>query len=233
MSVYTATLTWKRGDQPFSDGKYSRGHEIAFDGGFSIPASSSPHVVRPPLSREDAADPEELFVAALSSCHALFFLDFARKAGFIVDSYVDAAEGVMSKRPGGKIAITKVTLKPVVAWSGDKRPSPAEISDLHHKSHDVCFIANSFNGEVVVEGMEVREDRETVLAALNHAVERRARADERLRALSNAEIEAAEDPIALQDMERDLDVLRHEINALDVEIAALEQKASDLGGPAV
>jgi len=151
MSAYTATLTWKRGEQMFADGKYSRGHDIAFDGGFSIAGSSSPHVVRPPLSREDAADPEELFVAALASCHMLFFLDFARRAGFVIDSYVDAAEGVLAKRADGKMAMTKVTLKPRVDWSGEKRPSAADISELHHKSHEACFIANSFNGDVVVQ----------------------------------------------------------------------------------
>jgi organic hydroperoxide reductase OsmC/OhrA len=151
MSTYTATLTWKRGDQLFADGKYSRGHEIAFDGGFSIVGSSSPHVVRSPLSREDAADPEELFVAALSSCHMLFFLDFARRGGFVIDSYIDAPEGVLAKNAEGKMAMTKITLKLRVDWSGDKRPSAEEISELHHKSHEACFIANSFNGEVVVE----------------------------------------------------------------------------------
>jgi organic hydroperoxide reductase OsmC/OhrA len=151
MSAYTATLTWKRGDQSFADGKYSRGHEIAFDGGFSIVGSSSPHVVRPPLSREDAADPEELFVAALSSCHMLFFLDFARRGGFVIDSYIDAPEGVLAKNAEGKMAMTKITLKPRVEWSGEKRPSADEISELHHKAHEACFIANSFNGEVVVE----------------------------------------------------------------------------------
>lgn len=151
MSVYTATVTWRRGEQPFADGKYSRGHEIAFDGGFKILASSSPHVVRPPLSREDAADPEELFVAALASCHMLFFLDFARRAGFVVDSYVDAPEGVLAKNAEGKMLMTKITLKPAVEWSGDKRPSAVEIADLNHKAHEACFIANSFNGEVVVE----------------------------------------------------------------------------------
>lgn len=151
MSGYTATLTWKRGDQPFSDGKYSRGHEIAFDGGVVMPASSSPSVVRVPLSREDAVDPEEMLVASLSSCHALFFLDFARRADFVIDSYVDVAEGVMGKRPDGRIAMLKVTLKPRIEWSGDRRPSTQEIADLHHKSHEACFIANSFNGEVVIE----------------------------------------------------------------------------------
>ena len=150
MSTYTATLTWRRGEQPFADGKYSRGHDIAFDGGFSIPGSSSPHVVRPPLSREDAADPEELFVAALSSCHMLFFLDFARRGGFVIDAYVDAPEGVLGKNADGKMAMTKITLKPRVEWGGEKRPSADDIAELHHKSHEACFIANSFNGETVI-----------------------------------------------------------------------------------
>ncbi len=152
MSTYTATLSWTRGDQVFADGKYSRGHEIAFDGGITLAASSSPHVVRPPLSREDAVDPEEMFVASLSSCHALFFLDFARKAGFVIDSYVDAAEGVLDKDSDGRMAMTKVTLRPRIVWSGEKRPSADAIAALHHKAHDVCFIANSFKGEVAIEG---------------------------------------------------------------------------------
>jgi len=152
VATYTATLAWSRGDQPFSDGKYSRAHEIAFDGGVTVPASSSPHVVRPPLSREDAVDPEEMLVASLSSCHALFFLDFARRAGFVLDSYVDAAEGVLAKDAEGRTAVTKVTLKPVIAWSGDKLPSAGDIAELHHKAHDACFIANSFKGEIVIEG---------------------------------------------------------------------------------
>ncbi|MBL8544719.1 MAG: OsmC family protein [Hyphomonadaceae bacterium] len=151
MSTYTATLTWKRGEQPFSDGKYSRGHEIAFDGGVTVPASSSPHVVRPPLSREDAVDPEEMFVASLSSCHALFFLDFARRAGFVIDTYVDAAEGVLEKGADGRMQMTKITLKPKVTWSGDTRPSAEDIAALHHKSHEACFIANSVKADVVVE----------------------------------------------------------------------------------
>lgn len=152
MSAYTATLTWKRGDQPFTDGKYSRGHDIAFDAGFSILGSSSPHVVRPPLSREDAADPEELFVAALASCHMLFFIDFARRAGFVIDSYVDAAEGDLGKGADGRMQMTAVRLRPQIVWSGEKRPNPAEIAELHHKSHEACFIANSFKGDVSIEG---------------------------------------------------------------------------------
>jgi organic hydroperoxide reductase OsmC/OhrA len=150
MAHYSATLTWKRGEQAFADGKYSRAHEIAFDGGVTLPASSSPHVVRVPLSREDAVDPEEMLVAALSSCHMLTFLDLARRAGFVVDSYVDAAEGVMGKDERGRIALTHVTLNPKIAWSGEKRPSAADLDDLHHKSHELCYIANSFRGEVKI-----------------------------------------------------------------------------------
>lgn len=151
MSVHTATLTWLRGDQPFSDGKYSRRHRIAFDGGVGIDGSSAPGVVRPPLSAEDAADPEELLVASLASCHMLFFLDFARRAGFVVDRYVDAAEGEMGKDERGRIALTRVTLRPAIAWVGENRPSPEVVSDLHHKAHEACFVANSFRGDVVVE----------------------------------------------------------------------------------
>ncbi len=154
MSTYTATLTWMRGDDVFSDGKYSRAHEIAFDGGITVPASASPHVVRVPLSREDAVDPEEMFVAALASCHMLFFLDFARRAGFVVDAYNDQAEGLMGKDERGRIAITQVRLNPVVLWGGAREPAPEEIRELHHKAHDACFIANSFRGDVAIGGGE-------------------------------------------------------------------------------
>lgn len=150
MAAYTATVSWARGEQPFSDGAYSRAHEIAFDGGVTILGSASPHVVRPPLSREDAVDPEEMFVASLSMCHMLWFLDFARKAGFVVDSYVDRAEGKMGKDERGKIALTQVKLNPSIEWSGERRPAPEEIRELHHKSHEACFIANSFRGDVAI-----------------------------------------------------------------------------------
>ncbi len=151
MSSYTATLTWKRGAQSFSDGKYSRGHDIAFDGGVTVPGSASPHVVPVPMSREDAVDPEEMLVAALSACHMLFFLDFARRGGFVIDAYIDAPEGVLGKDERGRKAMTKVTLKPRIEWSGDKRPSAADIAALNHKSHEACFIANSFRGEIAIE----------------------------------------------------------------------------------
>ena len=151
MAAYTATLTWQREDQVFTDGQYSRAHEIAFDGGIVMPASSSPHVVKTPLSRLDAVDPEEMLVASLSSCHALFFLDFARRGGFVIDSYVDEALGEVGKDERGRIAMTRVIINPMIAWSGEKQPSKEEISALHHKAHDACFIANSFRGEVVIK----------------------------------------------------------------------------------
>jgi organic hydroperoxide reductase OsmC/OhrA len=150
MASYTATLNWTRDDAVFTDGKYSRAHEIAFDGGVTMPASSSPHVVRVPLSREDAVDPEEMFVASLSSCHMLFFLDFARRGGFVVDAYVDDAEGVMGKDDRGRMAMTQVKLNPQIAWAGNKAPTPEEIRELHHKAHEACFIANSFRGDVAI-----------------------------------------------------------------------------------
>ena len=152
MTAHTATVSWSRGDQTFTDRKYSRAHLVSFDGGVSIAGSSSPSVVKLPLSREDAADPEEMLVASLSMCHMLFFLDFAARAGFVLDSYVDTAEGVMGRDERGRIAVTKVTLKPALVWSGDKRPTAADIAELHHKSHDACFIANSFRGEIAIEG---------------------------------------------------------------------------------
>ena len=152
MSTHDATILWERGDQPFSDGKYARAHLISFDGGVSIAGSSSPSVVRPPLSKVDAADPEELLVAALSNCHMLWFLDLARHAGFVVDRYEDNASGQMGKDERGKIALTRVTLNPQVAWSGAKTPTADDIAALHHEAHERCFIANSFRGEVIIAG---------------------------------------------------------------------------------
>jgi organic hydroperoxide reductase OsmC/OhrA len=152
MSTYTATIRWTRtGDGDFAKGQYSRAHEWAFDGGLTVPASPSPHVVPAPWNDPAGIDPEEAFVASLSSCHMLFFVDFARRAGFVVDSYVDEAEGVLEKRADGKTAMTRVTLRPRVEFSGEKRPGDADIADLHHRAHEACFIANSVNSEVTIE----------------------------------------------------------------------------------
>ena len=152
MSTYTATIRWSRnGAEGFAKGQYSRAHEWVFDGGVTVPASPSPHIVPQPWSDLNAVDPEEAFVASLSSCHMLFFVDLARRAGFVVDEYVDEAEGVLDKRDDGKMWMSKVTLRPRVEFSGDKQPSGVDIADLHHRAHDACFIANSVTTEVVVE----------------------------------------------------------------------------------
>jgi organic hydroperoxide reductase OsmC/OhrA len=151
MSTYTATVRWHRGsDGDFAKGQYSRAHEWVFDGGAVVPASPSPHIVPAPWSDERGVDPEEAFVASLSSCHMLFFVDFARRAGLVIDEYVDEAEGVLEKRADGKMAMTRVTLSPRVTWGGEA-PDEAAIADLHHRAHEACFIANSVTTEVTVQ----------------------------------------------------------------------------------
>lgn len=158
MSLHTARIAWTRADQPFLDGRYSRRHRISFDGGVAIDGSSAPGVVRPPLSAEDAADPEELLVASLSSCHMLWFLDLARRAGFLIDSYVDEAQGEMGRDERGRTALIRVALRPAVRWSGGVRPSRDEAAALHHQAHEACFIASSLRGEVVVAPRDAPED---------------------------------------------------------------------------
>jgi organic hydroperoxide reductase OsmC/OhrA len=152
MSTYTATMSWARsGEGDFTKGQYSRAHEWAFDGGHVMMASASPHIVPAPWSDPAGVDPEEAFVASLSSCHMLFFLDYARRDGWTIDAYVDVAEGVMEKNADGKLVVTRVTLRPQIAWGGDAHPSDEQIAHLHHRSHDDCFIANSVKTEVTVE----------------------------------------------------------------------------------
>lgn len=151
MHEYGATIHWERGQQLFVDNRYSRGHVWRFDGGVVVPASASPHVVPLPYSNTSAVDPEEAFVASLSSCHMLWFLSIAAKRGFCVDSYVDRAIGVMSKDESGRLAMTRVTLRPHVAFSGGRRPSEVEAVAMHHDAHAECFIANSVKTEVRCE----------------------------------------------------------------------------------
>lgn len=148
--AYRATVLWRRGDQSFTDNRYSRGHVWRFDDGVEVPASSSPFVV-PNYSVTAAVDPEEAFVASLSSCHMLFFLSFAARAGFTVESYEDEARGEMARNADGKLHVSRVTLRPVIVFSGDKRPSEADVASLHHRSHEECFIASSVKTEVVTE----------------------------------------------------------------------------------
>ena len=148
---YTSKILWNRNGALFSDNRYSRKHLWQFDGGVEVPASSSPQVVRLPLSEAAAVDPEEAFVASLASCHMLWFLDIAARGGFIIDSYVDDAVGTLAKNSDGKFAMTTVTLKPHVIFSGDIRPSHEDIQRMHHKAHDECFIATSVKSEVRCE----------------------------------------------------------------------------------
>jgi organic hydroperoxide reductase OsmC/OhrA len=150
--LYKATVSWRRGDGEFQKGRYSRGHTWRFDGGIEVPASASPQVVPKPYVVEAAVDPEEAFIASLSSCHMLTFLDLARRAGFVIESYEDEAEGVMEKNSAGKYWISRVTLKPRIAYGGDKQPSPDDLARLHHAAHEECFIANSVKTDVKVEG---------------------------------------------------------------------------------
>ena len=151
MSTYTATIRWTRDPSTdFTKGQYSRAHRWAFDGGLTVPASPSPHIVPAPWNDPNGVDPEEAFVASLSSCHMLFFVDFARRAGFVVDEYVDEAEGVLEKRADGKMRMSRVTLHPQVTWGGNA-PDEAALADLHHRAHEACFIANSVTTEVTVQ----------------------------------------------------------------------------------
>jgi len=150
---YRATISWTRNGETFSDNRYSRGHLWSFDAGIEVPASASPSVVPLPLSREDAVDPEEAFVAAVSSCHMLTFLSIAAKKRFVVDSYEDRALGVMTKNDKGKLYVSKVTLDPKIEFSGEKQPTSEQIADMHHLAHQECFIANSVLTEVEVAGI--------------------------------------------------------------------------------
>ena len=152
MSEHLATIEWSRGDQPFLDKRYARAHDWRFDGGAEVRGSSAPSDLVPaPLSDPAAVDPEEALVAALSSCHMLFFLAFAAKGGFTVDSYRDEAVGVLGRDERGKTSITSVALRPAVAFSGENRPDVAAIDALHHRAHEACYIANSIWAEVTIE----------------------------------------------------------------------------------
>lgn len=143
MGEYVATIRWRRGTQDFTDNRYSRGHEWIFDGGITVPASASPGIVPLPMSIAEHVDPEEAFVASLSSCHLLFFLHIAAGAGYVIDEYTDDAIGHLDKDADGKLAMTEVVLRPRVTYSGDRVPDRIEIEKMHHQAHELCFIANS------------------------------------------------------------------------------------------
>jgi organic hydroperoxide reductase OsmC/OhrA len=152
MDEYRADLLWALAPgEDFAANRYSRRHLLRFDGGAELAGSSSPHVVPLPWSDAAAVDPEEMFVASLSSCHMLWFLSIAAKRGFRVDRYTDAAVGVMSRNAQSKVAMTRVTLRPAVAFSGPRLPGHDEVVELHEAAHEACFIANSVNTEVLCE----------------------------------------------------------------------------------
>jgi organic hydroperoxide reductase OsmC/OhrA len=150
--TYTVTVRWSKGeDEAFSDNKYSRRHSWIFDGGAEVEASASPHVVPVPYACESAVDPEEAFIASLSSCHMLWFLSLAAMKGLVVESYEDEAEGVLDKDGDGRLMMTKVTLRPKIEFGGDNQPTNEEVEALHEAAHDKCFIANSVKTVVTVE----------------------------------------------------------------------------------
>lgn len=151
MAEYFATINWSRREQEFTDNRYSRGHQWSFDGGAVVNASSSPHIVPLPYSIEANVDPEEAFVASLSSCHMLFFLSIAAKKRFVVDSYEDQAVGMMGKDEVGKMFVETVILKPRAVFSGEKQPSREVLEKMHHQAHELCFIANSVKTKILTE----------------------------------------------------------------------------------
>ncbi len=151
MHQFFATVAWQRDGQDFAGQRYSRGHEWQFDGGLTVPASSSPLSVPPPMSVAENVDPEEALVAATSSCHMLFFLSLAAQRGYVIDDYRDAAVGELGKNAAGRLAMTRIVLRPRIAFAGAP-PSPEALAALHHDAHERCYIANSLTADVVVQG---------------------------------------------------------------------------------
>ena len=152
MSEYLATVAWQRADgDDFAAKRYSRRHQWHFDGGAVVPASSSPHVVPLPMSDASAVDPEEAFVASLASCHMLWFLDIASRAGYAVQSYEDAAAGHMGRNAAGKLVVDVVTLRPRTRFAGARVPDAQALAALHHEAHEECFLANSVRCEIRCE----------------------------------------------------------------------------------
>ncbi|MFC3032630.1 OsmC family protein [Pseudoalteromonas fenneropenaei] len=152
MSKYSATVFWQRGlDEAFIDNRYSRAHQWQFDGGVVVPASASPSIVPEPHAVAANVDPEEAFVAALSSCHMLFFLSLAAKQQWQVERYQDNAEGLMAKNPQGRMAMTQVWLRPQALFAAGTEVTEAQLNALHHKAHELCFLANSVLTDILIE----------------------------------------------------------------------------------
>lgn len=149
MSEHRADIFWFRSGASFKNGKYSRKHTWRFDGGIELSASASPSVVPSPYSSAECLDPEEAFVASISSCHMLFFLSIAAKRGYVVNSYKDSAVGILSSFEN-KHSITTVKLKPVIEFDGENQPNRSTISEIHQESHKNCFIANSIKTNIEI-----------------------------------------------------------------------------------
>jgi organic hydroperoxide reductase OsmC/OhrA len=151
MPEHLVTISWQRDDAVFSDNRYSRSHLWQFDGGARVLASASPHIVPIPLSDPANVDPEEAFIAAISSCHMLWFLSIACKRGFVVESYSDNAVGILTKNNEGKLTVTRVKLRPQVIFAGPNLPDESKFREMHEDAHRECFIANSVRSEVACD----------------------------------------------------------------------------------
>jgi len=151
MAEYKVIVAWDRDGADFLGNRYSRGHRWIFDSAVEVAASSSPLVVPLPLSVAEAVDPEEAFVASLSSCHMLWFLSLAAKRKLVVESYRDEAVGWMGKNESSKLAMTRVVLHPDVRFGGENPPTAEEIRALHDEAHEQCFIARSVKSDVRCE----------------------------------------------------------------------------------
>ncbi len=149
MSLHRVTVTWDSDGGDFAGRQYSRRHRLIFEGGVEVAGSASPSVVDPRFVGGPAVDPEAAFIASLSACHMLWFLDLAARDGWIVEAYRDEAQGALGRTPSGKMAMTRVELRPAVTFTGNA-PTPPQIAALHHAAHDACFIANSVSTEVVI-----------------------------------------------------------------------------------
>jgi organic hydroperoxide reductase OsmC/OhrA len=149
MAEHVATVEW-RTDGGYRKGNYSRGHSLTFDGGAEVRGSSSPKVVPTPMSDAAGVDPEEMLIASAAACHMLWFLHLARDAGYDVARYRDEAKGEVGRDGDGKTAIVRIVLRPEIDFAGDP-PDMAALAGLHHRSHELCFIANSLKTKIVVE----------------------------------------------------------------------------------
>ena len=149
-SAYRARVAWRcEGD--FAARRYSRGHTLSFDHGLTVPGTAGPANVNPRYAALGALDPEQAFTASISACHMLWFLDIAARAGWVIESYDDEAEGTLAEDPSGRQVMTRVTLRPRIVFTGERRPSAEELAHLHDAAHEECFIANSVKTEIVIE----------------------------------------------------------------------------------